>query len=104
MKRLLIVRCSDPMRWYAPLVGQTVPLLGQAGAEYRSREPDGYVNFVLARDAQVVEQRGEVDASLFEAMADDLAAEAERVERQARRLRIAERYCRASALRRGEAA
>lgn len=55
-QRLLIARCPDPMRWYAGLVGQAVPYLGDVGTEYKSREPDGYVNFVQYADAMIVSQ------------------------------------------------
>jgi hypothetical protein len=53
-KRLLIKQCPDPMRWYAHLIGQTVPFLGDVGNEYKSREPAGYINFVQYPDAEVV--------------------------------------------------
>lgn len=43
------------MRWYADLVGQTVPFLGDVGGEYRSREPAGYINFVQYADAEIVD-------------------------------------------------
>lgn len=52
---LLIKQCADPMRWYARLVGQTVPYLGDLGNEYRSREPEGYINFVQYEDAEIVD-------------------------------------------------
>lgn len=42
------------MRWYSNLVGQEVPFLGDAGGEYRSREPEGYVNFVQYADAKII--------------------------------------------------
>ena len=54
---LLIKQCSDPMRWYADKVGERVPYIGSEGDhyEYRSREPAGYINFVLKCDAEVVD-------------------------------------------------
>jgi len=50
---LRITRCRDPLKWYAPLVGQLVPNLGMMAspAEWRSREPGGRVNFVAQDDA-----------------------------------------------------
>jgi hypothetical protein len=54
MEKLLIKQCKDGHRWYADLVGQTVPYLGTVGTEYKSKEPAGYINFVQFEDAEVV--------------------------------------------------
>ena len=54
MKKLLIKDCKDPLRWYADLIGQTVEYLGDAGNEWKSREPAGYINFVQYCDAEIV--------------------------------------------------
>ena len=56
VSRLLIERCSDPLLWYAPLVGQTVPNLGydQTLPGWWSREPEGWRNLVYERDASPV--------------------------------------------------
>lgn len=54
MRKLKLVGCSDPMMWYAGLVGQLVPLLREEGDVYLSREPEGYTNIVRKRDAKVV--------------------------------------------------
>ncbi len=54
-KALLIKSCSDRMRWYRDKVGQTVPYLGTFGSEYKSREDEGYINFVQLEDADIVE-------------------------------------------------
>jgi hypothetical protein len=54
-RKLLIKQCPDKLRWYAPLVGQTVPYLGDLGDEYRSIEPNGYINFVRREDAEIVD-------------------------------------------------
>jgi hypothetical protein len=43
------------MRWYADMVGQTVPLLVVEATEYKSREPEGYVNFVQLGDANIID-------------------------------------------------
>jgi hypothetical protein len=32
-----------------------VPYLGIAGSEYKSREPDGYINFIQLADAELIE-------------------------------------------------
>lgn len=55
-KELLITGCRDPLRWYAGLVGQRVPYLGDVGNEYKSREPEGFVNFVHYKDAEIVDR------------------------------------------------
>lgn len=54
MRKLKLVGCSDPMMWYAGLVGQLVPLLREENDVYLSREPEGYTNIVRKADAQVV--------------------------------------------------
>lgn len=52
---LLITGCKDSLRWYAGLIGQKVVNLGYVGnGEYRSRQPDGYINFVQAEDCETV--------------------------------------------------
>ena len=55
MKALLITSKGDGMRWYAGMVGQTVPLLAVERTEYKSREETGYINFVQFADAKIVE-------------------------------------------------
>jgi hypothetical protein len=59
MKQLLIKQCPDPMRWYSNLIGQYVPFFGDTGAEYRSREPAGYTNFVQYEDAEIIQHHWE---------------------------------------------
>lgn len=54
MKAILIKSCSDSRLWYAGLVGQTVPFLGDMGDELRSRQPSGYINFVRYHDCEIV--------------------------------------------------
>ena len=57
--QLQIVKFSDPAMWYAGLVGQCVPFLGEwRGEGYRSREPNGYVNIVRYADARIVDDNG----------------------------------------------
>lgn len=53
-KALLIKGCSDPLRWYANMIGRIVPFLGDVGDEYKSREPAGFVNFVQYEDASIL--------------------------------------------------
>lgn len=55
MKKLKIIKCSDPMLWYADRVGELVPYLGTWPEAYRSQEPAGYVNIVQFEDAELVE-------------------------------------------------
>lgn len=73
--RLLITGCSDPLRWYAPLVGQVVPMLGDVGNEYRSREPGGAVNFVQYADARLIADDADPALEALAELADTLAAE-----------------------------
>ena len=60
MKMLRITRCSDPMMWYADLVGELVPYGGRWPEAYRSVEPAGYVNRVEFEDAEIVEVAPEI--------------------------------------------
>jgi hypothetical protein len=55
MKKLLIKKCPDSMRWYKDSIGELVDYLGDVGNEYKSREPAGYINFVQYTDAEIVE-------------------------------------------------
>ena len=52
---LKIISCDKGDKWYANLIGQTVPLLAVEKTEYKSRQPDGYINFVSKGDAIIVE-------------------------------------------------
>jgi hypothetical protein len=54
-RKILIIKCTDPLRWYVDKVGELVPFLGDVGNEYKSREPSGCVNFVQYEDAEIVE-------------------------------------------------
>lgn len=55
MKNIKIISCDDSKKWYAPLVGQVVPLIEEEEQEYKSREPSGFINFVSKSDAEVTE-------------------------------------------------
>lgn len=55
-KALLITGCTDPLMWYAGMIGQVVPFLGiwpESG--YKSLEPAGYTNVVRFEDAEMIE-------------------------------------------------
>lgn len=54
MKALRIIKCDDPYKWYASLVGEVVPLVDVETNEYKSKEPDGFINFISKEDAEVV--------------------------------------------------
>lgn len=54
MRKLRIVGCTDPMMWYAGLVGQLVELVRLEASCYWGKEPSGYTNIVRKVDAQVV--------------------------------------------------
>jgi len=58
MRKLLIKSCYDNRKWYADKIGQLVPLLGEelGHYEYRSRQDDGYINYVHKNDAVIVEE------------------------------------------------
>lgn len=51
---LRITGCADSMRWYSDKIGKLAPFLGDTGTEYRSKEPEGYINFIQYEDAEIV--------------------------------------------------
>ena len=53
-RKLLITGCSDPLMWYANMVGRVVALLGIDDECYWSREPAGHRNIVKRADARIV--------------------------------------------------
>ena len=55
MQMLKIIKCSDPIRWYANLIGQTVPYVGDSMCEYMSQDRVGCVNYVQYEDAELVD-------------------------------------------------
>jgi hypothetical protein len=44
------------MRWYSDLIGKFVPYLGAVTGplEFKSIEPEGYINFVQPEDCEVI--------------------------------------------------
>ena len=55
--KIKITGCRDPRRWYAGLIGQTVPYLNEASnGEWKSRQPGGPVNFVQYYDGELIEE------------------------------------------------
>ena len=53
-RKLLITGCTDPLMWYANMIGSVVPLLGVDDDCYWSREPAGHKNIVKMSDARIV--------------------------------------------------
>lgn len=53
-KFIKITGCTDGMRWYSSHVGAEFPLLATDSEEYKTREPAGYINFVLLKDAEII--------------------------------------------------
>jgi hypothetical protein len=53
--KLLITSCNDNKLWYSGLIGQMVPNLGYYHPdEYKSRQPEGYINFVKREHCKVI--------------------------------------------------
>lgn len=52
---LKIISCDKADKWYANLIGEMVPLLAIEETEYKSRQPEGYINFVSKCDAVIVQ-------------------------------------------------
>jgi len=56
MKALLLNKCLDDHKWYAPYVGCIVPFRENPYPnEYKSIEKAGYINFVSSTDAEIIE-------------------------------------------------
>ncbi len=51
---LMIIKCSDSMRWYSDKVGQLVDFLGDNGDEFLSCEVKGFLTHVEYDDAIIV--------------------------------------------------
>lgn len=52
MKDLILVKdCSDRSRWYSQYIGQKFLLRKEHKDEYETRQPEGYINFILKKDA-----------------------------------------------------
>ena len=61
MTKILIKQCPDTMRWYRDKVGQLVDYVPRYDSveEFGSREPAGYINFVMRRDAELIKVEDE---------------------------------------------
>lgn len=46
-----IVSCNDPHRWYSKHIGADFPLIAREATEYKTRQLDGYINFILKEDS-----------------------------------------------------
>lgn len=52
---LRVVKCTDGRKWYRNMIGEIVPNHGLSQGEYRSVEPDGYINFISPEDCEVIQ-------------------------------------------------
>lgn len=55
MKAILIKQCSDSLMWYRGHVGKVVEYVREDSDTFWSREPEGYANIILKRDAVLIE-------------------------------------------------
>ena len=53
MKRIKIIRCSDSLMWYNSQIGFYLEIIREEEDVYWVREPAGYLNIVLKKDAEV---------------------------------------------------
>lgn len=57
-----ITGCSDPFFWYRMKIGQTIRIVGEEYDHlnhqvlYWAREDEGYLNFILGIDCQLIER------------------------------------------------
>lgn len=49
-----IIKCSDSLRWYARYVGYSFTVVRKYRDEYLVQDPEGYSNYVLHQDAEVI--------------------------------------------------
>lgn len=55
--KVLLITGGDGLMWYSEMIGQEVPYCGVWRHEgYWSREPAGYSNIVLFKDAKVIDK------------------------------------------------
>ena len=52
--KVLITSCPDKLRWYSSYVGHTWDVISDEGIEYKVRAADGYINFILKKDCEVL--------------------------------------------------
>jgi len=56
MTKILVTGCHDPHRWYYEYVGYEFPYLGDGNGEYKTRQPNGYINFIQHEDSMLIEE------------------------------------------------
>ena len=54
VKVLLIKSCNANVKWYSNLIGHIVPFLLEGSTEYRTLQPEGYINYVSIEDADII--------------------------------------------------
>ena len=54
VKAIKIVKCDDPLMWYANKIGHNIPLIREDIDGYWCREDAGYVNVVKKSDAVTI--------------------------------------------------
>jgi hypothetical protein len=55
MTYIQIVKCNDPKKWYANYIGDLFLLIDEEAIEYKTRQPDGYINFVAKTDSVLIQ-------------------------------------------------
>jgi hypothetical protein len=51
---LVVTNCSDSHKWYREHIGKTFPMLDEEPTEYKTRQPEGYINFISKEDCQKI--------------------------------------------------
>jgi hypothetical protein len=54
IKYIRVLSCTDPHRWYSQYIGEEFPLILEESVEYKTRQPDGYINFILKSDSVLI--------------------------------------------------
>jgi hypothetical protein len=55
MTYIRILKCNDPKKWYANYIGDLFLLIDEEAIEYKTRQPDGYINFVAKSDSVLIQ-------------------------------------------------
>ena len=54
---ILVEKCQDKLKWYSNYIGKKFILLDDPdydGTEWKTLQPDGYINFISTRDGKIV--------------------------------------------------
>lgn len=69
MRYLRIKKCNDPHKWYADKIGDVFPIISISVSDgYRTRQEEGYVNFISLGDAEEFSEIDYMDMDMSDAL------------------------------------